>query len=341
MWVIGGRDGAYKNDAWYSIDGIAWTQSIAAAAWTARSGHTSLVYDNKMWVIGGFDGAYKNDVWYSTPPYALSSLFQSFVKDFSSIFPIDLLVIQVDLPTTETQISIAVRAGSPATSTCTDGVNWQTGWDSSPVFNLNSDPSGSNPKVLVHQIGINQPYRCWQYRIIGKTDGNATWIVRDVFLVPQPEGYGKLKLVADKTNTYPTNIQQAGDDRYFQYLILASSNGSAAWNLDKVELTSKFSYFDIGKRYQIAKVSLTDSDDLLYRIHYSLENVPHYLSVTSWHDLEDKAPSHTLSHSFPSNKGQALRWIRFNKITDNLTKSPTDQKAIAFLAKEANVYVIT
>ncbi len=44
-------------------DGTTWAQATKTALWSKRSGHTSLVYDNKMWVIGG---DYKNDVWYST-----------------------------------------------------------------------------------------------------------------------------------------------------------------------------------------------------------------------------------------------------------------------------------
>jgi hypothetical protein len=66
MWVIGGYDGAYKNDVWYSTDGVTWYRTTSAAAWTARCWHASVVYDGKMWVIGGSDGANKNDVWYST-----------------------------------------------------------------------------------------------------------------------------------------------------------------------------------------------------------------------------------------------------------------------------------
>ena len=67
IWVIGGYDGSYRNDVWYSIDGVNWTQATANAAWTARSGHTSLIFDNKIWVIGGSDGSIlKNDVWYSS-----------------------------------------------------------------------------------------------------------------------------------------------------------------------------------------------------------------------------------------------------------------------------------
>ena len=70
MWVMGGYGNVpeYKNDVWWSTDGITWTQATAAAGWSARCDHTSVVYDGKMWVIGGggVSPAYKNDVWWST-----------------------------------------------------------------------------------------------------------------------------------------------------------------------------------------------------------------------------------------------------------------------------------
>ncbi len=65
IWVIGGYDGSYLNDVWYSSNGVNWTQATANAGWSARSGHTSVVFDNKIWVIGGYDGSYRNDVWSS------------------------------------------------------------------------------------------------------------------------------------------------------------------------------------------------------------------------------------------------------------------------------------
>lgn len=67
MWVIGGRDSPVYNDVWSSSDGIIWTQATAAAAFSARYLHSSVVFDNKMWVIGGDGGGRKNDVWSSTP----------------------------------------------------------------------------------------------------------------------------------------------------------------------------------------------------------------------------------------------------------------------------------
>jgi len=66
MWVMGGYP--YRNDVWYSTNGVNWTQATANAGWPARTGHTSVVFDNKMWVMGGADGSgySKRDVWYSS-----------------------------------------------------------------------------------------------------------------------------------------------------------------------------------------------------------------------------------------------------------------------------------
>ena len=72
MWVIGGyyNDGNRHdlNDVWYSTDGVNWTLATASAAFPARNGHTSVVFNNKMWVNGEYyDGNnWINDVWYST-----------------------------------------------------------------------------------------------------------------------------------------------------------------------------------------------------------------------------------------------------------------------------------
>jgi len=68
---MGGYDGSYKNDVWYSSDGETWTQATSSAPWSARSYNTSVVYNNKIWVIGGFRFYDVNfilfkDVWYSS-----------------------------------------------------------------------------------------------------------------------------------------------------------------------------------------------------------------------------------------------------------------------------------
>jgi hypothetical protein len=57
------------NDVWSSPDGVTWTQVNANAPWSARSAHSSLVFNNKMWILGGVDTTQPrdlNDVWYSS-----------------------------------------------------------------------------------------------------------------------------------------------------------------------------------------------------------------------------------------------------------------------------------
>jgi hypothetical protein len=70
IWIAGGSCiinsvETKVNDVWFSTDGANWTRACSTAEWSARSGHTSVIYDNKMWVIGGYSNNYMNDVWYS------------------------------------------------------------------------------------------------------------------------------------------------------------------------------------------------------------------------------------------------------------------------------------
>ncbi|APY11987.1 hypothetical protein BWZ22_12435 [Seonamhaeicola sp. S2-3] len=69
FWVIGGEgeDGSYKNDVWYSDDGLSWTLVTGNAAFPPRKYFTTTVFDDKMWILGSYDGSNNlNDVWYST-----------------------------------------------------------------------------------------------------------------------------------------------------------------------------------------------------------------------------------------------------------------------------------
>ena len=46
---------------------MVWSRATDSAGWSARTNHSSVVYDNKIWVIGGYDPTgFKRDVWYST-----------------------------------------------------------------------------------------------------------------------------------------------------------------------------------------------------------------------------------------------------------------------------------
>lgn len=72
LWIAGGAKYSggfgYYNDVWYSEDGETWTRATAAAAFSARWGHSMVVYNDKMFIIGGCTGAstYTNSVYSST-----------------------------------------------------------------------------------------------------------------------------------------------------------------------------------------------------------------------------------------------------------------------------------
>jgi len=63
MWVLGGAGDQpgddFYNDVWSSTDGVTWTQETNSAGWSARYGHASVVFNNKIWVIS-------DDSWSST-----------------------------------------------------------------------------------------------------------------------------------------------------------------------------------------------------------------------------------------------------------------------------------
>jgi hypothetical protein len=72
IWVIGGTyfdssfNNKYRNDVWNSSNGSTWTDATGSSSFTARAGHTSVVFDNKIWMIGGSQsGNYFNDVWFA------------------------------------------------------------------------------------------------------------------------------------------------------------------------------------------------------------------------------------------------------------------------------------
>ncbi|MEW6609994.1 MAG: hypothetical protein AB1414_21535, partial [bacterium] len=307
-----------------SSDGITWSGHTLAINHGVVTDASVYAYDPsvikdgstyKMW-WGAYDGT-NYHIYYSKiiDNYSTLSTFESSIMDLASAYPGDLLVLQADVPT-GTSLTVSARAGD----TATPDASW-TAWDTSPPFS-----PGSNPQILVHQIGVSGTHRYWQYKIEGVTDGLNTWIVRDVVLIPQPSGYSRLKS--------SSNVQDVEAGQYYQYLVFGASNGTAVWELDKVDLLSHFTAFDLSKRYQIASVSLTDPDDTFYRIHYSLNDNSNFLSIpaSSWNDLGDKTASNTLSHTFPG-LGQALRWVRFNQVTVTGTNA-SNPKAIAFLASQ-------
>lgn len=80
LWVVCGSVSGYVNryeesnfynDAWYSENGVNWTKTSGNPP--VRTGHASVVYENKLWIIGGdYLGLQSvsneegmNDVWYT------------------------------------------------------------------------------------------------------------------------------------------------------------------------------------------------------------------------------------------------------------------------------------
>jgi len=69
IWVLGGwTEEGYKNDVWYSSDGVNWTQATPSAGWSKRRSSQVVVFNNKMWLLGGLESGdiNRNDVWSST-----------------------------------------------------------------------------------------------------------------------------------------------------------------------------------------------------------------------------------------------------------------------------------
>ncbi len=73
LWVIGGYvkgklGEGFRNDVWYTEDGINWILATPNAKFPPRSSHTTVSYDGYMWVIAGYTGNAKflNDIWRSS-----------------------------------------------------------------------------------------------------------------------------------------------------------------------------------------------------------------------------------------------------------------------------------
>ena len=74
-WLLGGNNNSKNfNDVWSSSYSsfaggeLSWVKvkDDNDTGWSARSEHTSVVFNGKIWVLGGNDGSNKNDVWSSS-----------------------------------------------------------------------------------------------------------------------------------------------------------------------------------------------------------------------------------------------------------------------------------
>ena len=59
LFIIGDIGSSRLNDAWCSPDWSTWSLVTGTAAWSGRSDHTSVVYNNQMFAMGGNGGSLK------------------------------------------------------------------------------------------------------------------------------------------------------------------------------------------------------------------------------------------------------------------------------------------
>ncbi|MCB9933783.1 MAG: putative Ig domain-containing protein [Planctomycetes bacterium] len=56
LWTFGGQDppSTYFGDVWSSANGRDWSLETSSAAFGQRTGHLTVVFNNKIWLLGGF-----------------------------------------------------------------------------------------------------------------------------------------------------------------------------------------------------------------------------------------------------------------------------------------------
>ncbi len=87
MWVFGGNragttwaDWLGSNEAWWSTDGIKWTQATDNTAWQGRDFFASTTFNNQIWLTGGdSNGGTRNDLWASAFNYLTFNVTSSSV----------------------------------------------------------------------------------------------------------------------------------------------------------------------------------------------------------------------------------------------------------------------
>ncbi|WP_400071483.1 kelch repeat-containing protein [Zobellia russellii] len=88
LYIIGGASSKsskfsditdYKNDVWASTDGLYWQKIQTHAIFSPRTGHSLVVFKEKMWMFGGIDenGIHHNDLYVSDDGVAWSSINMS------------------------------------------------------------------------------------------------------------------------------------------------------------------------------------------------------------------------------------------------------------------------
>ena len=74
IFVIGGRDGGYPRDVWFSLDGKNWLKQSDTSAWPGRYEHQVASHQGRLYLMGGYGpGAARTGIWSSLAGKSWSS----------------------------------------------------------------------------------------------------------------------------------------------------------------------------------------------------------------------------------------------------------------------------
>ena len=73
IFVMGGRDGGYPRDVWFSLDGKNWLKQSDTSAWPGRYEHQVASHQGRLYLMGGFGSGTGKGVWSSAAGKSWSS----------------------------------------------------------------------------------------------------------------------------------------------------------------------------------------------------------------------------------------------------------------------------
>ena len=73
IFVMGGRNGGYPRDVWFSLDGKNWLKQSNNSAWPGRYEHQVASHQGRLYLMGGFGSGTRKGVWSSAAGKSWSS----------------------------------------------------------------------------------------------------------------------------------------------------------------------------------------------------------------------------------------------------------------------------
>ncbi|GHV30712.1 hypothetical protein AGMMS4952_18120 [Spirochaetia bacterium] len=76
MWLVGGNDGAFRNDVWFSRDGKIWTLVLqnGHTQFADRASHAAAIKDGYLYIFGGVNSDWAN-------PNPLYDVYRTYIGD--------------------------------------------------------------------------------------------------------------------------------------------------------------------------------------------------------------------------------------------------------------------